>query len=157
MGTILMIQFVAFGGALIVGLIARRIGAKKAVLGTLSVWCVLVTLAYFLPAQRPLLFVAMGIGIALVLGGVQALARSMYSQLIPRGREAEYFSLYQISDKGSTFLGSLAVTIAVTLTGGYRVAIFSLIVFFLLGGYLLWKTDMRRGIRAVGNEMPARI
>ncbi|ASU83728.1 MFS transporter [Nocardiopsis gilva YIM 90087] len=157
MGTILMIQFVAFAGALMVGMAARRVGSKRAVLGTLVVWCVLVTLGYFLPAREPLLFLAMGVGIGLVLGGAQALARSMYSQLIPRGREAEYFSLYQISDRGSTFLGSLAVTIAVTLTGGYRAAIFSLIIFFLIGGFLLWKTDMRRGIREVGNKVPERL
>lgn len=156
-GTILMIQFVAFGGALLVGWIARFTGTKRAVLGTLVVWCGLVTAGYLLPAGEPVLFIALGFGIGLVLGGTQALARSLYSQLIPRGREAEYFSLYQISDKGSTFLGSLAVTVAVTLTGGYRVAIFSLIAFFVLGGILLWRTDMRAGIRAVGNKVPDRL
>ncbi|WP_046468217.1 MFS transporter [Allosalinactinospora lopnorensis] len=157
MGTILMIQFVAFGGALLVGRIARRIGAKNAVLGSLVVWCVLVTLGYLLPAGAPLLFMALGVGIGIVLGGTQALARSMFSQLIPRGREAEYFGIYQISDRGSTFLGSLAVTIAVNLTGEYRIAIFSLIVFFILGGILLWRTDLRRGIRGAGNDLPSRI
>lgn len=157
MGTILMIQFVAFGGALAVGRLARVIGPKNAVLATLGVWCLLVTLGYLLPAGEPVLFMALGVGIALVLGGSQALARALFSQLIPTGREAEYFAVYQISDRGSTFLGSLAVTIAVTLTGGYRVAIFSLIAFFILGGFLLWKTDFRQGIRDVGNEEPERV
>ncbi|WP_017591416.1 MFS transporter [Nocardiopsis potens] len=157
MGTILMIQFVAFGGALAVGALARRIGPKNAVLCTLGVWCVLVGLGYLLPAGEPLLFVALAVGIALVLGGSQALSRALFSQLIPRGREAEYFAVYQISDKGSSLLGSLAVTLAVTWTGGYRVAILSLIVFFVVGGFLLWRTDIRKGIRDVGNEAPERV
>jgi UMF1 family MFS transporter len=152
--TILLIQFVAFGGAFLTGRLARRLGSKNTVLVTLVVWSSLVAGAYFLPAGNVPLFVAMGVGIGLVLGGTQSLARSLYSQLIPRGREAEYFSLYQISDKGSSFLGSLAVTVAVSLTGGYRMAILSLIVFFVIGGLLLWRTRMREGILAVGNEVP---
>lgn len=152
--TILIIQFVAFGGAFLTGRVARVLGSKNTVLATLAVWSSLVAAAYFLPVGNVPLFVAMGVGIGLVLGGTQSLARSLYSQLIPRGREAEYFSLYQISDKGSSFLGSLTVTVAVSLTGGYRVAILSLIVFFVIGGLLLWRTRMREGILAVGNEVP---
>ncbi|MGW5877991.1 MFS transporter [Nocardiopsis terrae] len=155
--TILIIQFVAFAGAFATGAIAARLGPKRTVLGSLVVWCLLVGVGYFLPAGNVALFVAMGVGIGLVLGCTQSLARSMFSQLIPRGREAEYFSLFQISDKGSTFLGSLVVTVAVSLTGGYRVAILSLIAFFVLGGILLWRVRMREGILAVGNEVPAKL
>ncbi|WP_159943265.1 MULTISPECIES: MFS transporter [unclassified Nocardiopsis] len=152
--TILIIQFVAFGGAFLTGRVALVLGTKNTVMATLVVWGGLVAAAYFLPAGNVPLFIAMGVGIGLVLGGTQSLARSLYSQLIPKGREAEYFSLFQISDKGSTFLGSLAVTVAVSVTGGYRVAILSLLAFFLLGGLLLWRTRMREGILAVGNEVP---
>ncbi|GAB2527303.1 MFS transporter [Nocardiopsis aegyptia] len=155
--TILVIQFVAFAGAFLAGRVALVVGSKATVLGSLAVWCLLVALAYFLPAGNVPLFVAMGVGIGLVLGGTQSLARALFSQLIPPGREAEYFSLYQISDRGSTFLGSLAVTIAVSLTGGYRFAILSLIVFFVIGGALLWRTRMREGIEAVGNKVPERL
>ncbi|WP_150239711.1 MFS transporter [Nocardiopsis quinghaiensis] len=152
--TILIIQFVAFGGAFLAGRVARRLGSKNTVMATLVVWGALVAAAYFLPAGNVPLFITMGVGIGLVLGGTQSLARSLYSQLIPKGREAEYFSLFQISDKGSTFLGSLTVTVAVSLTGGYRVAILSLLAFFVVGGLLLWRTRMREGIVAVGNEVP---
>ncbi|MFL1431185.1 MULTISPECIES: MFS transporter [unclassified Nocardiopsis] len=155
--TILIIQFVAFGGAFATGWLARYLGSKNTILVTLVVWGGLVAGAYFLPAGNVPLFITLGVGIGLVLGGTQSLARSLFSQLIPKGREAEYFSLYQISDKGSTFLGSLAVTIAVSVTGGYRVAVVSLIAFFIIGGLLLWRTRMREGIIAVGNEVPARL
>lgn len=155
--TILIIQFVAFGGAFLTGRAARVLGTKNAVLATLVVWGGLVAAGYLLPAGNVPLFIALGVGIGLVLGGTQSLARSLYSQLIPRGREAEYFSLFQISDRGSTFLGSLTVTVAVSLTGGYRAAILSLLAFFVLGGVLLWRTRMREGIIAVGNEVPERL
>ncbi|MBR8744879.1 MFS transporter [Nocardiopsis sp. MG754419] len=155
--TILIIQFVAFAGAFVTAGIADRIGPKKTVLGSLVIWCLLVGAGYALPAGNVPLFIALGVGIGLVLGCTQSLARSMFSQLIPQGREAEYFSLFQISDKGSTFLGSLVVTIAVSMTGGYRVAILSLLAFFVLGGVLLWRVRMREGILAVGNTVPARL
>ncbi|MEU0491263.1 MFS transporter [Nocardiopsis sp. NPDC006139] len=155
--TILIIQFVAFAGAFATGWLSRYLGSKRTVLVTLVVWGGLVSAAYFLPAGHVPLFIALGVGIGLVLGGTQSLARSLFSQLIPKGREAEYFSLYQISDKGSTFLGSLAVTVAVSITGGYRVAVVSLIAFFIIGGVLLWRTRMREGILAVGNEVPERL
>ena len=155
--TILIIQFVAFAGAFATARIADRVGPKKTVLGSLVVWGLLVGLGYVMPAGNVPLFIALGVGIGLVLGCTQSLARSMFSQLIPKGREAEYFSLFQISDKGSTFLGSLVVTIAVAMTGGYRVAILSLLAFFVLGGFLLWRVRMREGILAVGNTVPARL
>ncbi|MFV2198342.1 MFS transporter [Nocardiopsis sp. LOL_012] len=157
MATILIIQFVAFFGAFLTGRVARVLGSKATVLATLVVWGGLVTVAYFMPAGNVPVFIAMGVGIGIVLGGTQSLARSLYSQLIPKGREAEYFSLFQISDRGSSFLGSLVITIGVSLTGGYRVAILSLIAFFVLGGVLLWRTRMREGIVAVGNEVPERL
>ncbi|MBB6119850.1 MFS transporter [Nocardiopsis algeriensis] len=155
--TILVIQFVAFAGAFATGAVARRLGTKRTVLASIAVWIGLVGTAWFLPAGNVGMFIALGVGIGLVLGGTQSLARSMFSLLIPRGREAEYFSLFQISDKGSTFLGSLTVTVVVSLTGGYRMAVVSLIAFFVLGGVLLWRVRMRRGILAVGNEVPERL
>ena len=155
--TVLIIQFVAFAGAFATGWLSQHLGPKRTVLVTLVVWCGLVSAAYFLPVGNAPLFITLGVGIGLVLGGTQSLARSLFSQLIPKGREAEYFSLYQISDKGSTFLGSLAVTVAVSITGGYRVAVVSLVAFFVIGGVLLWRTRMREGVIAVGNKVPERL
>lgn len=152
--TILMIQFVAFAGALVMGRISRVVGTKATVLASLGVWCVLVTCGYFLPPGEPVLFVLLGLGIGTVLGGTQSLARALYSLLIPRGREAEYFSLYQLADRGSTLLGSATVALVVNLTGGYRTAIFSLLIFFVIGGVLLWRANLRAGIEAVGNTVP---
>ena len=152
--TILMIQFVAFGGALLIGALARRIGARKAILLTLVLWTFVLAAAYFLPARAPLPFVALGAAIGLVLGGSQALSRSLYSQLIPAGKEAEYYGLYQISDKGTSWMGPLLFGLAYQLTDSYRISILSLIVFFVVGFLLLLAVPIRRAIVAAGNTPP---
>jgi UMF1 family MFS transporter len=93
--------------------------------------------------------------IGVVLGGSQALARSLYSQLVPRGREAEYFSLYQAAERGTSWSGTLLFGLVFQLTHTYRAAIIALVVFFVLGGVLLARVDVRRGITDAGNEVPA--
>ena len=72
-----------------------------------------------------------------MLGGTQALSRSFFSLLIPRGREGEYFSLYQAPERGTSWFGTLVFGVIFQLTGSYRPAIFALIVFFVVGGLLL--------------------
>ena len=152
--TILVIQFLAFGGALLLGWLAKAIGAWKAVLLSLALWIVVVGCAYVVPARNVALFVALGSGIGLVMGGSQALSRSLYSQLVPRGREAEYFGLYEIGDKGTSWLGPLLFGLVFQLTGSYRLGVVSLLVFFVAGLVLLAFVPMRRAIVAAGNTPP---
>ncbi|TDD07106.1 MFS transporter, partial [Nonomuraea diastatica] len=154
---ILMVQFVAFFGALLLGRLAGIFGTKRTVLASLVVWTAIVVVAMFVGERQALQFYLMAFAIAIVLGGTQALSRSLFSQVIPKGREAEYFSLLQISDKGSAFIGSLTVTVALQLTNSYRIAIVSMIIFFVLGFVLLALTNLPKAIRAAGNEVPERI
>lgn len=153
--TILMVQFVAFGGALLFGRLAQRHGAKNTILAGLVIWSVIVTVALFLPAGNVPMFLALGAAIGVVLGGTQALARSYFSLLIPCGKEAEYFSFYHAMDRGTSWFGTATMAIMLQMTGSYRPAIFALIVFFVLGGLLLWRVDTARGIRDAGNTVPA--
>jgi MFS transporter, UMF1 family len=153
--TILLVQFVAFGGALLFGRLAERYGSRRIILGGLGVWMLVVTTGYFLPADNIALFLALAVGIGLVMGGTQALSRSFFSLLIPRGREAEYFSLYQACERGTSWLGTLVFGVVHQVTDSYRPAIFALIVFFLVGGALLSRVDPERGIREAGNTMPS--
>ena len=83
--------------------------------------------------------------VALVMGGSQALSRSLFAQLIPPGREAEYFSIYEVSDKGTSWLSPLVFGLALQFTRSYRAAILSLIVFFLAGLAVLLRVDVKRG------------
>jgi UMF1 family MFS transporter len=153
---VLMVQFVAFGGALLFGYLARRIGAKRSIIGGLIVWTGVVIYAYAALRTEPQFFV-MGAVIAVVLGGTQALSRSLFSQMIPAGQEAEYFSLYEVSERGTSWIGPLIFGIALETTGSYRVAILSLIIFFVLGLALLTQVNVRRAIQESGNTVPATV
>jgi UMF1 family MFS transporter len=155
--TILLVQFVAFGGALLFGRLAYRFGAKQTILGGLVVWSAIVTIALFLPDQEIVPFLALGVGIGIVLGGTQALARSYFSLFIPRGKEAEYFSFYHAMERGTSWFGALLFGVVYQATDSYRPAIFALIVFFVLGGLLLLRVDTERGIREAGNGVPSTI
>jgi UMF1 family MFS transporter len=141
--TILLVQFVAFGGALLLGRIAAHAGAKRTVLGSLVVWVAVLCLAFGLQKGSAVQFYVLGVAIGVVLGGTQALTRSLFGQMTPVGREAEYYGLYEISDKGTSWLGTLSFGLAVQLTGSYRVAIVSLVIFFVLGFVLLARVDVR--------------
>ncbi|MFV2126598.1 MFS transporter [Micromonospora sp. LOL_013] len=152
--TILLVQFLAFGGALLLGAVAQRIGAWKTVLGSLVLWTGVIVAAFRLPAEAPAQFMALGAAIGLVLGGSQALSRSLFSQLIPAGKEGEYYGFYEISDKGTSWLGPLAFGLVFQLTNSYRVGLVSLLIFFVVGFVLLLAVPMRRAIVAAGNTPP---
>jgi UMF1 family MFS transporter len=153
--TILVVQLVAFGGALLFGRLAASFGSHRVVLSSLGIWTFVVVAAFFLPEHEFLPFVALAVLIGIVLGGSQALSRSMFSQLIPLGREAEYFSLYQACERGTSWLGTLIFSLVYQLTGTYRWSIVALVMFFAVGALLLRQVDMREGIRAAGNYVPA--
>jgi UMF1 family MFS transporter len=148
---VLMIQFVAVGGALAFGFLARYVGAKRSILFSLVVWAGVVIYAYLLLTSEIQLFV-LGFLVAVVLGGSQALSRSLFSQMIPKKHESEYFGFYEISERGTSWLGPLAFAGAVQLTGSQRSAILSLIVFFILGLILLSRVRVRKAMLAAGND-----
>jgi MFS transporter, UMF1 family len=152
--TILLVQFVAFGGALLLGRIAARVGAKRTILGSLVVWIAVICLAFGLQKGSAVQFYVLGAAIGVVLGGTQALTRSLFGQMTPVGREAEYYGLYEISDKGTSWLGTLAFGLALQFTDSYRVAIISLVVFFVAGFVLLSRVDVRRAVAEARGEQP---
>jgi UMF1 family MFS transporter len=151
---ILVVQFVAFIGALAFGRVAGRLGGQRTIGIGLAVWIGVVVSAFSLPAGRLVPFLLAAAAIGFVLGGTQALSRSFYSQFIPRGREAEYFSLYQACERGTSWLGTLVFGVVHQVTGSYRPALLALIAFFVVGGLLLWRVDARRGIAEAGNPVP---
>ncbi|MFJ1653189.1 MFS transporter [Streptomyces sp. NPDC088337] len=154
---VLMVQVLAVAGALGMGRLARGYGAKRTILGSLAAWAVILAAGYFLPAGAPMWFFALAAGIGLVLGGSQALSRSLFSHLVPPGKEAEYFSAYEMSDRGMSWLGPLLFGITYQLTGSYRDAIISLVAFFAIGFVLLARVPVRRAISDAGNPVPERI
>ncbi|MET9840698.1 MULTISPECIES: MFS transporter [Streptomyces] len=156
-GAVLLVQVLAVGGALGMGRLARVYGAKRTILGSLAAWAVTLAVGYFLPARTPVWFFVLAAMIGLVLGGSQALSRSLFSHLVPAGKEAEYFSAYEMSDRGLSWVGPLVFGLTYQMTGSYRDAIISLVAFFALGFLLLARVPVRRAVEAAGNPVPERI
>jgi UMF1 family MFS transporter len=140
---ILLIQFLAIGGSLFFARLARSSSTKSAIVVALVVWCFVIIYAY-LAMHSKAEAVAMGIVLALVLGGSQALSRSLFSQMVPAGKEATFFGLYEICDRGTSWIAPALFTIVVNVTGSFRQAILSLIVLFVVGLVLLVRTDVDR-------------
>ncbi|CAN5873225.1 MFS transporter [soil metagenome] len=156
--SILMVQFVAFGGALAFGYLARWVGTKRAIMLSLVIWTGTIFGAYaFVQANSPFQFYALAAVIAIVLGGSQALSRSVFSLMIPHGQEAEYFSLYEVSERGTSWLGPLVFGLGLQFTGSYRFAILSVVILFLIGFAVLSRVNVRRAIVEAGNVAPERV
>jgi UMF1 family MFS transporter len=148
---ILMVQFVAFFGSIGFNWLAAAINAKRAVVVSLVIWTAVLVYIY-VAVKTTLEFFIMAAIVALVMGGSQALSRSLYAQIIPKGREAEYYSIYEISDKGTSWMCPLLFGLALQFTKSYRMAILSLIVFFVAGLVVLLKVDMEQGVRDVAGS-----
>ena len=149
---ILMVQFVAVAGAFGMNELAKRWTAKRTVEVALVAW-ILLMLGVFLVKTTAHFFIAAAL-VAIIMGGSQALSRSLFSLMIPKGREAEYFSLYEISDKGTSWLAPLLFSLTLQFTGSYQLGILSQIVFFAAGLILLSRVDVRKAAIAAGNEAP---
>ncbi|WP_415948459.1 MFS transporter [Streptomyces sp. KLOTTS4A1] len=154
---VLLVQLLAVAGALAMGRLARVHGAKRTILGSLVVWTLILGAGYFLPAGAPVWFFVLASGIGLVLGGTQALSRSLFSHLVPRGKEAEYFAAYEMSDRGISWLGPLIFGLTYQATGSYRDAILSLVAFFVIGFVLLARVPVRRAVEEAGNRVPEKV
>jgi len=153
---ILMVQFIAFFGALLFQQVSSRTGAKRAIVISLFIWLG-VTLYTYAFLQTELQFFILGGFIAIVMGGSQALSRSLFSLMIPRGQEAEYFSLYEVSERGTSWLGPMLFGFTLQMTGSYRYAILSVAIFFAAGLVLLMRVNVRRAIEESGNRVPANL
>jgi UMF1 family MFS transporter len=152
---LVVVQFVGIPATFAFGAIAGRIGTRPAILAGLAVYVGVSIYGYFLDSTTDFFVLAVFVGF--VQGGTQALSRSLFSQMIPAGREAEYFSAYEIADKGTSWLGALIFGLALQFTGSYRIAIISLLILFGLGTVLLARTNVRTAITEAGNPQPPKV
>jgi len=159
---ILMIQFVAFFGALFFGWLAGRIGGKRALVTSLVIWSGVVIYAFLgmrdydpsalgIP-RAELEFWILGAMIATVLGGSQALSRSLFAQMIPKDKEAEFFSIYEISERGTSWMGPFLFGFVNQVVGNLRPAILSVVIFFVVGLAILLTVDVARAIVESGRR-----
>jgi UMF1 family MFS transporter len=153
LGIMLMIQFVAFGGSIAFGWMAGTVGAKRALVLSLAVWCAAIVYSYAVLQTRGQAW-GMAAVIALVLGGSQALSRSLFSRMIPPGREGAFFSLYEVANSGTSWIGPFLFGVVVSATNSYRQALLSLIVLFVAGAAVLIATNTGLAIREAEQETP---
>jgi MFS transporter, UMF1 family len=148
---ILMIQFVAFFGALFWGRLAKWIGSKQSIIVSLFIWAGVVIYAYsgLQGETRVTEFFILGIFIAMVLGGSQAISRSLFAQMVPKGKEAEYYSFYEVSERGTSWTGPLIFGLANQMFGSLRYGILALIFYFIAGLIVLPFVNVRKAMEDV--------
>ena len=149
----LIAQVVGFFGSIVFERIAHYTSSKVAILISLVIWSIIVVYAYGFLETLPQAYIMSG-AIGFVLGGSQALSRSLFSQMIPTGRESSFFGIYEISERGTSWIGPIVFGLVAQLTDSYRPALLALIVFFVLGGLILLVTNTTQAIHEAGNLTP---
>ena len=149
----LIAQIVGFVGALTFERIARITTSKNAIIISLVIWSAIVIYAYGFLYTVTQAYIMSGF-IGFVLGGSQALSRSLFSQMIPKGRESSFFGIYEISERGTSWIGPVVFGFVAQMTDSYRPAILALIVFFITGVIILFFTDTAKAIHEAGNLTP---
>ncbi len=141
---LILAQVVGVPCALGFGWLAGRFGAKRSILLGLGVYMLICLYAAFMTKTWQFYVLAGGVG--LVQGGTQALSRSLFASLIPRGSSGEFFGFFSTMEKFAGILGPLMLA---ALWGGKdpdpRRGILAIGVLFVIGALVLWKVDARRG------------
>jgi UMF1 family MFS transporter len=153
MATLVAIQLVGVPFSFAFGMLADRIGAKRTVLLTLAAYSGISVYAFWL--QTATQFLVLGLLIGSVQGGAQALARSLFASLIPQHKAGEMFGFFGVFDRFGGAIGSMIFGATLWALGTSRPAILSLVVFFVLGGWLLTRVDVERGRRLAREEEAA--
>jgi UMF1 family MFS transporter len=145
-GAILAVQFIGVPCSFGFGALAGRLGARTLILFAIVVYGVISFLAWKMSA--PWHFWTLASLVGMVQGGSQALSRSLFASMIPRHKSGEFFGLFAVLEKFAGLLGPAVFWIAATSTGSSRHAILSVVVFFIVGAWLLIKVDVQAGQRA---------
>lgn len=140
---LLITQFVGIPFTLLFGKIAGKLGSKMSLQISLSVYVVIVALGYFM--QEAWHFYTLAVMVGMVQGGSQAIARSIYSRLVPVKQSAEFFGFLSVSSKFSSMVGPFVFGVVTQLSGSGRMGILALIVFFAVGMLLLHSVNLRKG------------
>lgn len=139
---ILFIQVIAFPLTALYGKLADKFSSKNMILAGIIIYSIITLIAFFLPAleskiAKEMTFFGLSFLVATSMGGIQALSRSFYSQLIPPSRSAEFFGLYNIFGKFAAILGPFLMGIATDISGNSRVGILCILLLFIVGGLML--------------------
>jgi UMF1 family MFS transporter len=140
----LVLNVVAFPGSLVAGYLADRFGPKRTLVGSLWLWVVTILVGF--AAQNRLTFYLMASLAALGMGSTQAVGRSFMAQITPPSRESEFFGFYVLSGKFASMFGPLVFGLVSEITGSQRIAVLSLLPFFLVGLALMASVNEQRAL-----------
>ena len=140
---LLMVQFIAFPCTLLFAKYSNKVGLKKAIITGIIGYGVITLLGYFMTQTWHFFMLAGMIG--LFLGGIQALSRSLYTRLIPKEKAAEFFGFYNMLGKFAAVIGPFMLGTITVITGNIRLGILSILILFIVGGFLLIRVDIEEG------------
>lgn len=152
-GTLLMVQFLAAPFAFLFGWLAKKIGTKPAIYISLSVYTLISILGYFLYHEWQ--FWVLGVMVATVQGGSQALSRSLIGKMMPKSKSAEFYGFFSVFEKFASILGPFIFGVVSTVMGGSRLSIVSLVIFFIVGIIILTRVNVQNGIKVAQEEEQA--
>jgi UMF1 family MFS transporter len=144
--SLLLIQVVGIPCAFLFGHLAGRFGPKRCVYGALVVYVGITIWGYFMDTPREFFILCLMTGT--VMGGAQALSRSMFASIVPRHKSAEFFAFFGVFDKVAGVIGPAVFASVIEATGSSRGAILAVMVFFIVGGALLSRVDLEAGRQA---------
>ncbi|MBL4710576.1 MAG: MFS transporter [Flavobacteriales bacterium] len=145
--SVLIIQFIAIGGAYLFSWISSKIGNIKALGISLVIWVAVCVIAYYI--HEPIEFYGLAAIVGLVMGGVQSLSRSTYSKLLPETKDhASFFSFYDVLEKIGIVIGTFSYGLIEGLTGSMRNSIIALGAFFIVGMIALFFVPKKSSIQA---------
>jgi UMF1 family MFS transporter len=134
---LLITQFVGFPAAIAYGRLGSRMGARRGIFLGLAGYVGVAVWSFFMDQGWE--FYVLATVVALVQGGVQALSRSYFAQLVPPDKSGEFFGFYNMLGKTATIIGPMLMVWAEALTHSPRYSILSLILLLVVGAAFLWK------------------
>jgi MFS transporter, UMF1 family len=143
---ILLVQFVGVPFSFLFGMLAGRIGAKRALFLGLLTYTAISILGYFMKTAAHF-FVLAGL-VGMVQGGTQALSRSLFASMVPQHKSGEFFGFFSVFEKFAGIFGPLIFAGTIATTGSSRNAILSVILFFAVGAVILAFVDLEEGRQA---------
>lgn len=132
---LLLVQFVGFPAAIAFGYLGQRLGPKYGIYIGIAVYILVCIWGAFI--HSPWEFFAIAVLIGLVQGGVQALSRSYYAQLIPSHKSGEFFGFYNLMGRFAALIGPPLFGLFGVWFGDVRYSMLALILLFVAGGVLL--------------------
>jgi UMF1 family MFS transporter len=146
--TVLIIQLVAIGGALLFSRLSKRTGNIFTLGVIIIIWIGICFFASIVATANQ--FYALAFTVGMVMGGIQSMSRSTYSKLLPPTKDtASYFSFYDVCDKVGTVIGTLSFGFVSEFFGGMRNSALALMGYFIIGGLLLFFVERKRKMIAV--------